>query len=400
MQITDLAQEQKIPALWRLGFRPFFLFASVFAVVAITIWQLILAGKLSLTPYGGGYWWHIHEMLFGFVMPIVAGFLLTAAQNWTGIRGAYGKTLQGLFILWLLPRILLLIPTLAPQWLIIIADLAFLPAVAFTLAKPIIAIKQYRNLFFIPLLALFTGFNVLMHLSLVTAQPLNITIISYSCILLVCVLISVMAGRVTPMFTANGTQTEKVVGLPLLEKITNGSLLLLSLVMLLSAFFTISPKLLAALFFIAGISQFVRWFRWMPWITLPVPLLWSLHGAIKFIWFGLICLGFCYLYPELPKNHFWHLITIGGIGGIILAMMARVSLGHTGRVLQVSAWVALAFILLSVAALIRTFGPWLMPEFTLFFYAGSSMLWIFAFILFLIKYAPMFCQPRVDGRPG
>lgn len=400
MQITDLAEEQKVTPLWRLGFRPFFLFGSLFSVASIFIWHLMFSGIWLKTPYGGGYWWHIHEMIFGFVMPIIAGFLLTAAQNWTGIRGAYGKSLQLLFVLWFIPRLLILMPTVFPQWLIIVCDLAFLPAAAFVLAKPIIAIKQYRNLFFIPLLALFTLFNCLFHFSLIADTPLNLTKISYACLLLICTLISVMAGRVTPMFTANGTKTEKVKPLPWLDKVTNGSLFLLALIMLISAFVSISNHIIATFFFIAGISQLIRWLRWKPWITLSVPLLWSLHGGVKFIWFGLICLGVCYLFPSLPKNHFWHIVTIGGIGGTILAMISRVSLGHTGRTLSVTKSMSVAFLLVSIAALMRSIGPWLIPEKTLVFIHTSSAMWVIAFGLFLFKYGPMFLKARVDGRPG
>ena len=400
MQITDLAKEEKISPLWRLGFRPFFLFGSVFAVIAIVVWQLIYTGNWQHAPYGGGYWWHIHEMIFGFIMVIVAGFLLTAAQNWTGIRGAYGNSLQFLFILWLSARVLLLIPTLVPQALIILIDLLFLPSVAWVLAKPILAVKQYRNLFFIPLLSLFTAFNFLLHFHVIAENPLNIQVISYSCILLVCLLISIMAGRVTPMFTANGTQTSKVSSIPLLEKITNGSLLLLTLAMLTSAFITVPNIVLAGLFLIAATSQFIRWLRWKPWITLAVPLLWSLHTSIKFLWFGLGVMALSYLVPELPKNHLWHLITIGAIGGIILAMISRVSLGHTGRVLTVTMPMSCAFICISMATLVRSFGPWFDPSNTLLFIHISSGLWVLGFMIFIIKYAPMFLRPRVDGRPG
>ena len=400
MQITDLAVEEKITPIWRLGFRPFFLFGAIFSIFSILIWQLIYTGKLAFSPYGGGYWWHIHEMIFGFVIAIIAGFLLTAVQNWTGQRGIHGKPLLALFSLWLAGRIALLLPEYIPQILTVIIDISFLPTVAWALAKPIIQIKQYRNLFFVPLLTLFTAFNGLFHYAVIAEQALNLATISHSCLLLICFLISVMAGRVTPMFTANGTQTEKVTSLPLLEKITNGSLLLTCITLLVSAFIYISPQLLAVLFVIAGTSQLIRWLRWRPWITYQVPLLWSLHGAIKFLAYGLLLLAASYLWPELPKHHLWHFLTIGAIGGVILAMIARVSLGHTGRPLQPPLLTTIAFILLPISALLRSLGPWLWPEFTLWFIKASSGLWMLAFLLFVISYAPMLLSARADGRPG
>ena len=143
MQITYLQQEQKITPLLRLGFRPFFLSGAVFSIFAITLWLLIYKGAIVLSPLGGGYWWHIHEMIFGFGCAIIAGFLLPAVQNWTGVRGAQGVTLLLLFLLWLAGRVVLLLPNTLNETLITVIDLSFLPAIAMVLAKPIIAIKQY-----------------------------------------------------------------------------------------------------------------------------------------------------------------------------------------------------------------------------------------------------------------
>jgi uncharacterized protein involved in response to NO len=400
MQITDLQKEQNIPSFFRLGFRPFFLSGAIFSIVAIIIWLHILKGTLNFTPLGGGYWWHIHEMIFGFGCAIVAGFLLTAVQNWTGVRGAQGNVLIGLLGLWLLGRISLLFPALFGETLSMIIDLSFLPAVAFVLAKPIIAIKQYRNLFFIPLLLLFTLANIEMHLAIRSPQLFSINLSGYAAVLLITFLISVMAGRVTPMFTANGTQTPKALPAPWLDKLTNGSLAVLMIILLLHPFIGFQPTIFAILLIIAGVFQAIRWTRWKPWITLAVPLLWSLHFALKFIWFGLIVLGISYLVPEVPSNHIWHLLTIGGIGGLILAMISRVSLGHTGRPLTPPKAMSLAFLLVIFSALIRSFGPWFMPANTSIFIDISAFCWVLSFAIFIFYYGPMLSTPRADDRPG
>ena len=400
MQITDLQKEQKIPPLFRLGFRPFFLSGAIFSIVAITIWLLILKGALNFTPLGGGYWWHIHEMIFGFGCAIVAGFLLTAVQNWTGVRGAQGNILIILLALWLLGRISLLFPAFFGETLSMIIDLSFLPVVAFILAKPIIAIKQYRNLFFIPLLLLFTIANLEMHLAIINPQTFSINLSGYAAVLLITFLISVMAGRVTPMFTANATQTDKATPAPWLDKLTNGSLAVLMIILLLHPIVGFNSVVFGILLIAAGIFQAIRWARWKPWITLAVPLLWSLHLALKFIWFGLILLGISYLAPEIPSNHIWHLLTIGGIGGLILAMISRVSLGHTGRPLTPPKAMSLAFILMTISALIRTFGPWLMPTATSIFIDISGFCWILSFAIFVYYYGPMLTTARADDRPG
>ena len=400
MQITDLKKEQKITPLLRLGFRPFFLSGALFSLVAITLWLLMYKGTISLTPLGGGYWWHIHEMVFGFGCAIVAGFLLTAVQNWTGARGAQGNTLLGLFLLWLAARVLVLFPDLLGGLLTTLVDLSFLPAIAIVLAKPILAIKQYRNLFFVPLLALFTVANLEMHLALYYPDTFNIAHAGYAGVMLVTFLMSVMAGRVAPMFTANGTQTEKATPIAWLDKATNGSLAIVMLSLLLEPVVGFSSMFFGVSLIIAGTFQTFRWLRWRPWITLNVPLLWSLHAAMKFISFGLIILGLSYLIPEVPSNHVWHLLTIGGIGGLILAMISRVSLGHTGRPLQPPKAMTAAYLFISLAALIRTFGPWGLPEKTLLFIDISGAFWLAAFAIFVFTYGPMLVSARKDGRPG
>jgi uncharacterized protein involved in response to NO len=400
MQITDLTIEQKIPPLLRLGFRPFFLSGAIFSVFTITLWLLMYKGAIDLSPLGGGYWWHIHEMIFGFGGAIIAGFLLTAVQNWTGVRGAQGKTLLALFLLWLAGRVFLILPELLGATLSSLIDLLFLPTVAYVLAKPIIAIKQYRNLFFVPLLALFTIANVEMHLAIHYPATFNSIYSGYAGVMLVTFLMSVMAGRVVPMFTSNGTKTAKVIQLAWLDKAANGSLAIAMFSLLLQPIVGFSALFFGILLIIASLFQTMRWLRWRPWITLQLPLLWSIHGAVKFICFGLFVLGASYLIPEVPSNHVWHLLTVGGIGGLILAMISRVSLGHTGRPLTPPKSMTIAYVLISLAALVRAFGPWAVPEKTLLFIDISGGFWIMAFVIFIIGYGPMLINARKDGRPG
>lgn len=399
MQITDLQQEQQLPPLFRLGFRPFFLSGAIFSAVAIILWLFILRGKLPFDPVGGGYWWHMHEMVYGFAGAIIAGFLLTAVQNWTGIRGINGKPLMFLFVLWLAGRLLLLFPVLGVG-VSLFVDIAFLPCVAFLLGKPIIAIKQYRNLFFMPLLLIFTLANLQMYGALFYPDIFYITHSGYIGVMLVTLLMSIMAGRVFPMFTANGTQTQKVEPIKWLEWLANGSLAFSVASLFLSPLIGFNATLFAALLILSAASQFVRWLRLKPWITLSVPLLWSLHSAMAFIAVGLLLLGLSYLSDSLPVNTFWHLLTVGGMGGLILAMIARVSLGHTGRMLSPPKIMSIAFLLISLAALVRVLGPWLDIANKAIYVDVSGLLWAIAFAIFAWIYGPMLLAPRQDGRPG
>ena len=399
MEITDLNKAQKIFPLFRLGFRPFFLAGALFSIFAILLWLMLYQGKLQLQPLGGDYWWHIHEMIFGFSCAIIAGFLLTAVQNWTGLPGVQGKKLAALLLLWLVGRIGLLFPSLLGATLTTIADLAFLPCVAFILAKPIVAIKQYHNLFFVPLLVIFTIANAQMHASIYYPNLISAQYAGYAAVMLITLLISVMTGRVVPMFTANGTKTTKAIALPRLDSLTNGALALLTILLLLHPIIGVNNFYIGVILIFAGIFQAIRWFRWRPWITLGVPLLWSLHIAISALAFGLILLGLSYLIPSMPTNHIWHLLTIGGIGGIILAMISRVTLGHTGRALHAPKLMSLAFSAMVLASLIRSLGPWGLPEHTMLFIDVSGYLWLFSFSLFVFFYAPMLLKARADGRP-
>lgn len=400
MQITDLEKESKIPAILRLGFRPFFLFGSAFALISIALWLAVLTGTFSFSPYGGGYWWHVHEMIFGFVAAIIVGFLLTAVQNWTGQRGLSGLPLAILVSIWLAGRLTLAVSPNLASWLYLFIDCSFLLVAALFLAIPIIKIRQYRNLFFVPMLCLFSLLNGQMHLALNPEYSFDIKSVFYAATTLILVLMSVMIGRVTPMFTANGTQTPKVASIWWLERLAIGSLLLLFIFFFIAPIVTISQQIIGGVMVLSGIAHAYRSLRWKPWITLKVPLLWSLHGAITLMWVGLLYLGF-HIYSQTSSiSHAWHLVTVGGIASLILAMIARVSLGHTGRTLQVGILMKVAFVSIFLSAVVRSLLPWYFPQHTLLIYQLSSYFWYAAFILFLIDYTPKLISPRIDGRPG
>ncbi|WP_083602013.1 NnrS family protein [Thalassotalea sp. PP2-459] len=400
MQITDLAQEEKLPPILRLGFRPFFLLGPAFAIIALTLWLLIFYGKINLQPFASGYWWHIHEMIFGFAAAIIAGFLLTAVQTWTGIRSVHGNALFWLIILWLAGRIALLLPTYLPHIMITIIDLSFLPVAAYMLAKPIIAVKQKRNLFFVPLLLMFTLVNGQMHLAFYQGDNTSVQLSGYAGIMLITMLISIIGGRVTPMFTANGSKTEKVANLPWLEISANITLFTIFILYFISPILNLSQQTFGMLFVIAGTLQAYRITRWRPWVTFKIPLLWSLHLALFCIWMALLLLGLSYLFNLFPTNHLWHLLTIGGISGVILAMIARVSLGHTGRPLVVGKLIKFSFLLIFIAAFTRAILPILAPAMTPTFYWLATGFACASFLLFLYRYIPYLIQQRIDGRPG
>lgn len=395
-QILDSRKEERIVPLFRLGFRPFFLLGALFSCLAMLGWLGQLNGWLHLPGISNPVWWHAHEMLFGFGAAIVAGFLLTAVQNWTAHPGVRGWSLALVVGIWALPRCLL--PWLGEDnVLLMVADLAWLPLCTWFLARPIIITRQWRNLFFVPLLVLLTllnGASWLWRNDWATVEHLLITTV-----LLFTTLIAVMGGRVIPFFTARATGTEKALPRLWLERGALASLWLILLFWLLPSSW-IPSLYIVPLYMVAASLHLWRQSRWRPDATLSHPLLWSLHLAYLFIPLGLLALAAQAGGWPITLSLASHLLSAGCMGAMILGMIARVSLGHSGRSLQVGRRITAAFALVILSALIRVLIPQLWPALTLTGWNLSGWSWIAAYGLFVWIYAPILASPRADGRPG
>lgn len=398
MQIIDRAQEEKIPPFFRLAFRPFFLGAAIYAVISITLWGLFWAGNthLSLLMYGHPLWWHSHEMLFGFAGAVIVGFLLTAAQTWTGQTGIKGTKLAFIFGLWALARVALLVGSPSYVWMIV--DCSWVILATIFLAIPIIGAKQWRNLFFIPVLLMFALLNIKYHLMVLNVIPDDVKSTALASLTVIAAIVLVVGGRVIPFFTSRGTQTATIARINGLEYAALIPIWLLLILTLLPM--QINPMLFASVCIITALTNFVRFCRWRSDKAIRVPLLWSLHGAYLSIIIGLVWLGASKVILTLNASIAIHLIGIGGIGAMILAMMARVSLGHTGRKLYVGRWMIIAFVALFCSLLSRTLLVVLMPVVTVDAYVISAVLWIIAFTIFTVVYFPVLTKARVDGHPG
>ncbi|PSU01033.1 NnrS family protein [Photobacterium iliopiscarium] len=398
MQIIDRAQEEKIPPLFRLAFRPFFIGAAIYAVISIALWGMFWAGNshVSQFMYGNPLWWHSHEMLFGFSGAVIVGFLLTAVQTWTGQTGVKGAKLAFLFSLWLIARLGLMIATPSYVWMII--DCAWIIVATLFLAMPIIKVKQWRNLFFVPVLIMFTLLNIKYHLMVLKVIPYDLKATALMTLTIIAAVVIVVGGRVIPFFTSRGTKTETITRIPMLEYAALIPIWILLIFTLLPV--TVPSSLLAATYLIAAVTNLVRMCRWRSFKTITVPLLWSLHGAYLSMIIGLAWLGGSYINHSMNPTIGIHIIAIGGIGAMILAMMARVSLGHTGRKLQIGRWMIIAFISLFGSLLARTLFVVVMPVATIDAYVISAVLWVIAFTIFAIVYFPVLTKARVDGHPG
>jgi uncharacterized protein involved in response to NO len=378
-------------ALWRLGFRPFYLLASIFAAVSILLWIGEYGGFLPRT-YGGDPVWHAHEMLFGYTLAVLTGFLFTAGRNWTGQPTPTGALLAGYALLWIAGRIVVLTPYAV---LAALLNAAFPIAVAAGLAVPLMRSGNRRNLFFVVLLALLGLATAAIHtarLGLATWPERASLQAGLDVVLLV---IAVMAGRVVPMFTNNGVPGGRAARDPRIEKAALGSVIVLTAADVLR----LDAPWIATVAAFATIAHAARFALWRPWRTRRAPLVWVLHAAYAWvvIHLGLRALAALGLVAVPLATH---ALTIGAIGAMTLGMMVRTARGHTGRALRADRFEIACFVLVLFAAIVRVFGALLLPGLYRATVLASGLCWSGAFALYAIRYWPVLTRPRIDGKPG
>ncbi len=395
MQIQEPHQGNTI-ALFNLGFRPFFLFAALSSVLLMTLWMLLLgSAQTGYHYYQISQIWHGHEMLFGYAVAVIAGFLLTAVRNWTAIQTPYGAKLAALFLLWLAGRLLPVISEYViplPPTLIAITDLMFLPLVALSIALPIIRSGQYRNLIFTVILLALTFANLLIHLQLLGFTKATLAQGLQLALGLIVIVMIVMGGRVIPFFTERALAFEAK-RYPWIER----SVIPLAFAWLIADLlqFSLIATLLAAINAALNLIRLAGWFKQR---MMRNPLIWILHVAYLFIVLGFTLKalsGVAMLSPFITT----HAFAAGAIGSMTLGMMARVALGHTARPLKLATLTVVAFVLMVAAGVIRVCLP-MIPELHGMAIHLSGGLWILAWLLFLITYTPILLKPRQDGQFG
>jgi uncharacterized protein involved in response to NO len=378
-----------------LGFRPFFLLAGFSAVILMATWVPVFVGSIAFNTYYGQIDWHSHEMIFGYTVAVVAGFLLTAVRNWTERPTPAGGYLAVMVALWLFGRILPFFSEIFPNWFIALVDLAFLPVVAVGIGVPLVRSGGSRNLLFLPLLAALWTANFFVHAELVGLVPNLVRKGIFLGLDLIVLLIVVMGGRVIPFFTERALPGVVMKRWPIIEWLAP-----LSVIMFLLADFLFADSLQSAsLAVLAACANGIRLAGWYTHRYWRVPLLWVLH-----IGYGWIVVGFFLkvgaALGAVPLQFTIHAFTVGGIGVLTLGMMARVALGHTARPLSVGAAMVVAFGLVNLSAVTRGLLPILLPEWFSPLIVVSGVLWITAFVVFVVIYTPILTQPRIDGRPG
>lgn len=393
LNITDKKVEEAIPPVLRLGFRPFFLLGSIYAVIAIAVWVWMFQSGQPTTLQVPALWWHVHEMIFGFAMAIVVGFVLTAVQNWTGINGTKHHRLAILVGLWLAPRVLLWTPT--PLWLISSIEALFLAMTAFEVGTRVVKAKGWRNLFFVPLFVLAIVANFASYATVKGMPPFPSSAVWQAMLWWFTLLLSIMGSRVIPFFTARRFNFEKPQPIVWLDWVANLPLVGL---FILSFFPMTFAQLGQPLMVISGVAHLIRVMRWQPWRTLSEPLVWSLHATYLCIPVSLLLRGL--LDNPFASHNMLHMFAIGAIGGVILAMIARVTMGHTGRAIYQGPNMSVAFAAIILAALVRSLGVAFFPQYLIESVNISAALWILAFAMYVGMFGKMLITPRVDGHPG
>jgi uncharacterized protein involved in response to NO len=397
---TGLAHDDRLmrlPAILRGGFRPFFLGGALWALIVVGLWVGALSGALTLPTSFDALAWHRHEMLFGYLAAVIAGFLMTAIPNWTGRLPLAGAPLAALAGLWLAARLALLFSTLVGPALALALDVGFLLVLFAVCAREVVAAKN-RNWPILIIIALFAAASAFDH-----AEALGVAVNTglgwRAGFALVLMLISVIGGRIIPSFTRNWLSKQgQEAGLPgrpdLFDK------LCLAVTAIALAGWTVVPdaRTVAALLIVAGAVHAVRVGRWSGFRTLRDPLVFILHVSYAWLPLGLLLLGTSILDPIVPATSALHALGAGAMASMTLAVMTRATLGHTGRRLRADMPTSAIFALVTLGAALRVAAP-LLP----FDYRGAielaGLMWGGAFLLFVLAYGPKLVGERPDGRP-
>ncbi len=386
------SRADRLQVLLSYGFRPFFLGAALWGAIAIALWIAILTAGVSIPTRFDPLIWHIHEMLFGFVMAAMAGFLLTVVVAWTGRKPVSGAWLGVPVALWLLGRLELLISQWSPVWFAITADVIFPLALTATTARELIAANNRRNFLILAPLRVLTATDLPIDLSMEGQETLS----GYGWRLVltaILIMISAVGGRIIPSFTRNWLVARGETRLPAPTALVDpASLGVLHATLLVWVLFPTAYATGIALP-VAAVTNLWRLVRWRGAATRSEPLLAIMRAGYGWLVLGVGALGFASIDTAFPLDAAVHALTVGAIGTMILAVMTRVSRGHTGRRLSADRTTTGIYVLVILAACARVSAA-LAPGARENLLLAAAAFWIAAFTLFALRYAPCLLQPR------
>ncbi|QRI61624.1 NnrS family protein (plasmid) [Shinella sp. PSBB067] len=378
------------PVLFSYGFRPFFLAGGVWAVVAMVLWIATITGRIDLAGDYGAPNWHAHEMLFGFASAVLAGFLLTAVPNWTGRLPVSGWPLAGLFGLWCAGRLALLAADRIGVVEAAVIDGLFLPVLLGICTREIVAGRKWKDLKILGGLLALSLANAVFHVAVIGGgddhMAIRLGVAAYV------VLVMIVGGRIVPSFTRNWLNKVGRSDFPVPYNRFDTAAILAGVAALAAWTAVPAHPATAGLGIVAAVLHAIRLRRWRGWTTLPEKLLVVLHVAYAFVPLGLLAIAFSAL-GYLEERSVLHVLSVGAIACMMLAVMTRASLGHTGRPLAASRLTVAAYVALVLCALVRPFGE-VLPDASEQIYAAAGLLWIVAFGLFCLEYAPILARKR------
>ena len=389
-----------IHPLFAFGFRPFFLASGLYAIIAVAAWLVALLGlgspPTALTPII----WHGHEMVYGFAAATVAGFLLTVTPKWVRVGPIRGLMLAGLVAVWLAGRVVHWFSALLPVEVVAVVDLLFLLLLAIVVTQPILATGNKRQLVFVPILGAYWLGNLLVHLDLAgvggTLGYTGLILGAYA----LAMLIVIMGGRIIPSFTSSYLRARGAAFEVVFDSRIDKVAMLATPIVLVADLFLVRGAVTGFLFLALAIVHLRRWLNWCPRASLGEPILWVLHVGYAWLPVSFALIALADLGHVLPRTAAFHGLTAGAVGVLMLGVMSRAGLGHTGRPIKAAPATVIAYGLINGAAIVRVVAlavPRLDP---LAMLLVSGVLWIGAFACFVYIYAPILTRPRVDGQAG
>lgn len=383
------------PAFLSYGFRPFFLGAALFAGLAVLFWIVLYTGTEHADFLYPSRDWHVHEMLFGYLPALIAGFLLTAMPNWTDRMPLRGAPLMFLFLLWLTGRLLMAVPFAGASTAAAI-DGSFLALLALYVWWEIVVAGVWDRAPIGILVSLYAVTNILFHLSALRGVATDFP--ERLALAVMTLMLTVIGGRLTPTFTREFFTQRNMPGLPDVFSPIDGIAIALVLVGVVT--WVLQPEGLwaGAMLIVAGLGSVIRLLRWRGWRTWREPLVMILHVGYGWIGLFLMALGTSILGVGFSSENAVHLLTTGAMGTMTLAVMTRASLGHTGRQRHADRRTVAIYLLINVGALLRVFAPTVDPP-TIFSYAMlglSAFSWSGAYLLFAVVYGPYLVRPSLD----
>ncbi|MBB5518461.1 NnrS family protein [Amphiplicatus metriothermophilus] len=380
------------PALFSFGFRPFFLAGALLAGLLPVVTAAALGGRFEVGGAYGPFAWHGHEMVYGYLAAVIAGFLTTAVPNWTGRMPVVGAPLAGSLLIWLAGRIAVAMSGAFGLWAAAAIDVAFLLGVSFFVWREIVAGRNWRNLPVCALLTLFAAGDIIWHGEQLSGAQ---TGLGYRWGLAgVAMLLALIGGRITPSFTRNWlARTGRA---PIKAGVGAIDSVALALAGAAMAVWTVAPfgPLTGILLVVAGVAHLLRLSQWGGLRTFAEPLVTILHVGYLWLPASFLMLGLSALAPgAVPPMAALHALAAGAAGVMTLAVMTRATRGHTGRPLVADGWTVLIYALVNLGAALRVAAPFLPVEYALAV-GASSGLWSAAFLLFAIVYGRYLIAPR------